>query len=73
MKTMRRVALVVAGCVVASFVVLAWLMTWLGPSLGIVVGLGIAFSLVASLRRFRRPVATAMGGHRRGDPTFDAW
>lgn len=55
MKTMRRVALVVVGCVVAGFMVLASLMTRLGPSLGVVVGLIIAFSLMALYAAFVGP------------------
>lgn len=52
MKTMRRVVLVVVACVAAGFIVLASLMIWLGPLIGIAVGLDIAFSLVG-LRRLR--------------------
>lgn len=55
MRTMRRVALVVVGCVVASFVVLAWLMIWLGPLFGIAAGFGIAFCLVGLYVAFVGP------------------
>jgi len=48
MRTMRRVALILVGCVVASLMVLAALIIWLGLLLGIVVGLGAAAFVVAS-------------------------
>ena len=39
--------MVLVGCVMASIVVLAWLMIWLGPWPGIAVGLGVAATVVA--------------------------
>ena len=48
MRTMRRVALILVGCVVASLMVLAALIIWLGPFLGSAVSLGAAFFVVAS-------------------------
>jgi hypothetical protein len=44
---MRRVALVLIGCVVASLAALAALIIWLGSLLGIAVGLGVAFLVTA--------------------------
>ena len=48
MRTMRRVALILIGCVVVSLMMLAALIIWLGLLLGIVVGLGAAAFVVAS-------------------------
>ncbi|MET1012818.1 MAG: hypothetical protein ABWY83_10615, partial [Actinomycetota bacterium] len=45
---MRRVAMILVGCVVASLLVLAALIIWLGLLLGIVVGLGAAAFVVVS-------------------------
>ena len=42
MHTMRRVALVLIGCALASLAVLATLILRLGPALGIACGLGVA-------------------------------
>src|SRR5688572_3202806 len=44
---MRMVALILVGCVVVSLAVLAALIIWLGPLLGIAVGLGVAFLVIA--------------------------
>ena len=44
---MRRVGLVLIGCVVASLAVLAALIIWLGSLLGIAVGLSVAFFVTA--------------------------
>jgi hypothetical protein len=48
MHTMRRVALVLITCVIASLAVLAVLIIWLGPASGIAVGLGLAAVVVAT-------------------------
>jgi hypothetical protein len=55
MRTMRRIALVLVGCVVASLVVVALLIIWLGPWPGIAVGLGIAVAVVALYVAFVGP------------------
>lgn len=47
MKTTRRVALVVVACIAGGLILLASLMIWLGPAVGIVVGLGVAVVVVA--------------------------
>ena len=48
MRTMRTVALLLVACVVASLMVLAALIIWLGSLLGIAVGLGAASFVVVS-------------------------
>ena len=48
MRTMRRVALILVGFVVACLIGLAALIIWLGPLLGIAVGLGAALFVGAS-------------------------
>lgn len=46
MRTKQRIGLIVMGCVVTSFAMLGALMGWLGPELGVLVGLGIAVVVV---------------------------
>jgi hypothetical protein len=46
MKTMRRVALVLISCVMASLAVLAALIIWLGPAFGIAIGVSVATAVV---------------------------
>ena len=48
MHTMRRIALVLITCVVASLAVLAALIIWLGPAFGIAIGLSLATGVVAT-------------------------
>ena len=55
MHTMRRVALVLITCVIASLTVLAELIIWLGPASGIAVGLALAGIVVATYVAFPGP------------------
>jgi hypothetical protein len=55
MRTMRRVALVLITCVIASLAVLAVLIIWLGPASGIAVGLGLGAVVVATYVAFLGP------------------
>src|SRR5687768_17221172 len=48
MHTMRRIALVLTTCAIASLALLAVLIIWLGPASGIAVGLGLAVGVVAT-------------------------
>ena len=43
---MRRVALVLISCVIASLAVLAAFVVWLGPAFGVAIGLGVATVVV---------------------------
>src|SRR5688572_23952859 len=52
---MRRVALVLIGCIMASVAVLAALIAWLGFTLGVGVGLGIATVVVTMYLAFIGP------------------
>ena len=55
MHTMRRIALVLITCTIASLAVLAVLIIWLGPASGIAVGLGLAAVVVATYVAFLGP------------------
>jgi hypothetical protein len=48
MRTMRIIGLIVLGCVMASFAVLAGLIAWLGAATGIVVGLVTAVVVIVT-------------------------
>lgn len=47
MRTMRRVAFVVIGCLVTSLIVLVVLIVWLGLGAGLTVGFGLAALVIA--------------------------
>ena len=47
MRTMRRIALILVSCAMASFAVLAALIAWLGWAIGMAIGLSIAALVVA--------------------------
>jgi hypothetical protein len=55
MHTMRRIALVLITCAIASLAVLAVLIIWLGPASGIAIGLGFAVGVVATYVAFLGP------------------
>jgi hypothetical protein len=48
MRTKRTIGLIILGCLLASFAVLAGLLSWLGAVPGIVVGLLIAVAVIAT-------------------------
>ena len=55
MHTMRTIALILGGIVVASLAVLAGLIAWLGPWRGLAAGLAIAIVVVGTYRVFVAP------------------
>jgi hypothetical protein len=55
MHTMRRIALILITCAIASLAVLVVLIIWLGPASGIAVGLGLATAVVATYEAFLGP------------------
>ena len=50
MRTKQIIGLIVLGCTIASFGVLAVLIAWLGMRLGIGVGLVISVAVIATYR-----------------------
>ena len=48
MRTKRTIGLIVLGCILASFAVLAGLIVWLGFATGIVVGVGITVVVIGA-------------------------
>jgi len=55
MHTMRRVALVLITCAIASLAVLTVLLIWLGPAFGLAVGLAVGAVVVATYVTFLGP------------------
>jgi hypothetical protein len=55
MRTMRRVAFVVIGCLMTSLIVLLVLLVWLGLGAGLIVGFGLAALVIAVYVRLIGP------------------